>query len=371
MQERSIRLAGRMATRMGDVYRDPHSMRCLTAPMIRSSRSGASTRQARPARPADTGSTCCRCRYGRGTAPCAVRTTTATSTPQRTFSRRGSASSPTRKVPRGTREPWRLQSPKRSWRGRKTRGDRNGPRRQTSQNRESPGFNYGECQNLKTLSQNLVADNAVDNSQLELADFDRVFPTVGISHDESMSRRYLMFDLDSASLKKEFGPTRYALAYSDLREALENRGFEHRQGSGYLSKAPISKNKLIVLYDSLVEELPWLNTCSTAMHFADIGKTFNLKTLARNSSTSISDVEFFRNQGTQKRTSRASAESKTQSARATGKDNIIQFAPRQNGKDIPSSKGTSLASKSQKYVAMANALNAASKSYVYRNEVAR
>ena len=221
------------------------------------------------------------------------------------------------------------------------------------------------------MSQNLVADNAVDNSQLELADFDRAFPTVGISHDESMSRRYLMFDLDSASLKKEFGPTRYTLAYSDLREALENRGFEHRQGSGYLSKAPISKNKLIVLYDSLVEELPWLNTCSTAMHFADIGKTFNLKTLARNSSTSISDVEFFRNQGTQKRTSRASAESKTQSARATGKDNIIQFAPRQNGKDIPSSKGTSLASKSQKYVAMANALNAASKSYVYRNEVAR
>lgn len=164
--------------------------------------------------------------------------------------------------------------------------------------------------NLKTLSQNLVADNAVDNSQLELADFDRAFPTVDISHDESMPRRYLMFDLDSASLKKEFGPTRYTLAYSDLREALENRGFEHRQGSGYLSKAPISKNKLIVLYDSLVEELPWLNTCSTAMHFADIGKTFNLKTLARNSSASISDVEFFRNQGTQKRTSRASAESK-------------------------------------------------------------
>lgn len=34
-------------------------------------------------------------------------------------------------------------------------------------------------------------------------------------------------------------------------------------------------------------------------------------------------------------------------------------------------KGTFLASKSQKYVAMANALNAASKSCVYRNEVAR
>ena len=34
----TICLAGRMATRMGDAYRDPHSMRCLAAPMIRSPR---------------------------------------------------------------------------------------------------------------------------------------------------------------------------------------------------------------------------------------------------------------------------------------------------------------------------------------------
>ena len=40
----------------------------------------------------------------------------------------------TRKVPRGTREPWRLQPPKRSGRGRKTLEDYIGPRRQTSQN---------------------------------------------------------------------------------------------------------------------------------------------------------------------------------------------------------------------------------------------
>lgn len=111
-------------------------------------------------------------------------------------------------------------------------------------------------------------------------------------------KKYLLFDLDTTALKEEFGPKRYTVAYSMIRQFLEN-------------------------------------------------------------------------QGTQKRTSRASAESKTQSARATGKDNIIQFALRQNGKDIPSSKGTFLASKSQKYIAMANALNAASKSYVYRNEVAR
>lgn len=112
-----------------------------------SSRSAGSTRRARPVRPAGTGSTPCRCRCGYGTALRAVRTTTATSTRQGIYWRRGSASSPTRKVPRGTREPWRLYPPKRSGRGRKTLEDRIGPRRQTSKNRESPGFNYGECQN--------------------------------------------------------------------------------------------------------------------------------------------------------------------------------------------------------------------------------
>lgn len=72
-----------------------------------SSGSTGSIRRARPARSAGTGSTPCRCRCGRGTVLRAVRTTTATSTRRETYWRRENASSPTRKVPRGTREPWR------------------------------------------------------------------------------------------------------------------------------------------------------------------------------------------------------------------------------------------------------------------------
>lgn len=55
-----------------------------------------------------TWGTPCRCRYGHGTAPRAVRTTTATLMRRETYWRRGNASSPTWKVPRGTREPGRL-----------------------------------------------------------------------------------------------------------------------------------------------------------------------------------------------------------------------------------------------------------------------
>lgn len=78
--------------------------------------------------------TCSACGHRLDALPLSVRTTTATSMRRETYWRRGSASSPTRKVPRGTREPWRLQPPKRSGRGRKTLEDYIGPRRQTSQN---------------------------------------------------------------------------------------------------------------------------------------------------------------------------------------------------------------------------------------------
>lgn len=40
-------------------------------------------------------------------------------------------------------------------------------------------------------------------------------------------RKYLLFDLDTTALKEEFGPKRYTVAYSMIRQFLENCGFEH------------------------------------------------------------------------------------------------------------------------------------------------
>lgn len=78
-------------------------------------------------------------------------------------------------------------------------------------------------------------------------------------------KKYLLFDLDTTALKEEFGPKRYTVAYSMIRQFLENCGFEHKQGSRYLSTESISLNQTIAIYQAMTEEMPWLDSCSKTM----------------------------------------------------------------------------------------------------------
>ena len=111
---------------------------------------------------------------------------------------------------------------------------------------------------LKILSKEVAKDFVIDNSQLELADFDNSFPKVARHTNEQVFRKYLMFDLDTHSLKNVFGESNYTKAYSELENTLKTYGFKHRQGSGYLSSEPFSKNKMALIYDSLSEKLRYV-----------------------------------------------------------------------------------------------------------------
>lgn len=95
-------------------------------------------------------------------------------------------------------------------------------------------------------------------------------------------KKYLLFDLDTTALKEEFGPKRYTVAYSMIRQFLENCGFEHKQGSGYLSTEPISLNQIIAIYQAMTEEMPWLDSCSKTMDVGNVRGFYNLKTLSQN-----------------------------------------------------------------------------------------
>lgn len=53
-----------------------------------------------------------------------------------------------------------------------------------------------------------------------------------------MNKKAINFDLDTKKLR-EFHPKGITQAYTDIRNFLESMGFEHRQGSGYVSKEPI------------------------------------------------------------------------------------------------------------------------------------
>lgn len=95
-------------------------------------------------------------------------------------------------------------------------------------------------------------------------------------------KKYLLFDLDTTALKEEFGPKRYTVVYSMIRQFLENCGFEHKQGSGYLSTEPISLNQTIAIYQAMTEEMPWLDSCSKTMDVGNVRGFYNLKTLSQN-----------------------------------------------------------------------------------------
>ena len=95
-------------------------------------------------------------------------------------------------------------------------------------------------------------------------------------------KKYLLFDLDTTALKEEFGPKRYTVAYSMIRQFLENCGFEHKQGSGYLSTESISLNQTIAIYQAMTEEMPWLDSCSKTMDVGNVRGFYNLKTLSQN-----------------------------------------------------------------------------------------
>lgn len=63
---------------------------------------------------------------------------------------------------------------------------------------------------------------------------ERNYSLIGcLSHKKAIN-----FDLDTKKLR-EFHPKGITQAYTDIRNFLESMGFEHRQGSGYVSKEPM------------------------------------------------------------------------------------------------------------------------------------
>ena len=68
------------------------------------------------------------------------------------------------------------------------------------------------------------------------------------------------FDLDTQELLKHF-PKGTAKAYNLIKAFFEKEGFEHRQYSGYISKEPMSNNKVFKIMTKLGQELTWIKDC--------------------------------------------------------------------------------------------------------------
>ena len=94
-----------------------------------------------------------------------------------------------------------------------------------------------------------------------------------------MERRYLKAinsDLDTHKLQAHYPGTNYRTAYYDLRRFFEKHGFEHRQGSGYISLSKLATADIYDLMDNLTQELPWIGKCVNKIDVTNIGQQHDL-----------------------------------------------------------------------------------------------
>ena len=90
------------------------------------------------------------------------------------------------------------------------------------------------------------------------------------------------FDLDTSKLKQHF--KNYTDAYKILETQMKKYDFEHRQGSGYVSKKKLSSMSSIAIIKRLSKDNPWLAHCVKKFDVTDIGKTFDLTYILRETS---------------------------------------------------------------------------------------
>lgn len=90
-------------------------------------------------------------------------------------------------------------------------------------------------------------------------------------------KRAINFDLSIDKLKKNYSAANPKGAYKDIKNFLIRNGFEHRQGSGYCSKAELSNMELLHIIDKMFDEMIWLNDCSKKIDITNIGKIYDIK----------------------------------------------------------------------------------------------
>ena len=92
----------------------------------------------------------------------------------------------------------------------------------------------------------------------------------------SVSRKAINFDLDTNILKQIYNNGDYINAYKEIRDFMEKNGFEHRQGSGYVSKDRMRETDAILIYNNMVTTFPWFNQAVKKCDLTHIGRTLDL-----------------------------------------------------------------------------------------------
>lgn len=108
-------------------------------------------------------------------------------------------------------------------------------------------------------------------------------------------RKALNFDLDTKKYE-EYTGKKAPTAYAEIKRFLKKNGFEHRQGSGYISKESLTDGKIFAIIQNMSVELEWLRNCVEQIDVTNIGKQHSLvdvvnKAPEKNDLSSLENIE--------------------------------------------------------------------------------
>lgn len=88
------------------------------------------------------------------------------------------------------------------------------------------------------------------------------------------SLRAINFDLDTNQMMFALGSK--TAGYDKLKKSFKKVGFIHRQGSGYVSKKPLTNAQLMKAVKNVSKENAWLATCLNVIDVTKVEKVYDL-----------------------------------------------------------------------------------------------
>lgn len=98
---------------------------------------------------------------------------------------------------------------------------------------------------------------------------------IHLKYGDDKIRKALNFDIDTKKYEATTGK-KAPRAYDDIKDFLTKAGFEHRQGSGYVSTEALTDENIVIIISEMSQKLDWLKECVKQFDVTDIGKQHSL-----------------------------------------------------------------------------------------------
>lgn len=105
---------------------------------------------------------------------------------------------------------------------------------------------------------------------------------------ERRKKKTIHFDLDTEKMKKF---SLYPAGYKLLKKSFQGLGFEHRQGSGYISAEKLDSDQINDITGVIIQENPWLAECVRKIDVTDISRQNDLTSVVKEYAALTDDLQ--------------------------------------------------------------------------------